>query len=266
MKHLKNPTTREIPMRKIKEICLALRSAFAICFYLCFLSFPITVNAGAYQTSTPSSAQASDSESPLIALGPITALDTLNGSISINGQVIIFDDQTVTGTTESIAFGLGGTSLLSAGDYVIVTGELMDPGLSLATDVLLLDEAYVAGDSEAYLRVLTDQNNSTEGKVYSGDTTIDYSPALYSNSLDQWVEGTEVEFYGNAYENYFLAVDALAANESSQTQAIRGSGVRAIRGSGVRAIRGSGVRAIRGSGVRAIRGSGVRSDANSGTT
>jgi len=206
---------------------------------------------------------------PLLAIGPITAIDREKGTVTVNGQSFTTDSQTGIYLQPT---NLGDTDNLLEQDYVAIYGEIMDPGFSLATVISELPEEYVPGSSEVYLQLALDSNDSTKAIAASGQTVIDYSAALAKNDLVGTMPGDVVEFYGLAYGELFFATEAYAFDSvlndnfisSSSASAQRGSGVRAQRGSGVRAQRGSGVRAQRGSGVRAQRGSGVRAQRGSG--
>ena len=107
-------------MKMIKEISQAPRTALAICFYLSFLSFPTFVSAGSYQTSiTPSNQEVHlDAQIPLLAVGPISTLDASNGVISVNGQMIVYDDQTQTNSAEASELSVCKFSIRSATDVI----------------------------------------------------------------------------------------------------------------------------------------------------
>jgi hypothetical protein len=203
----------------------------------------------------------SEDETPLLVIGQISNIHLDTNTLTINGQSILLDSQTTTESSGGVSYGLAGLNKLFIGDHVAVSGELMDPGLSLATTIIIFDDSYAAGDSTAYLRAIIDSFDASTATAKSGSSSIELSSTEASNIS----AGSEIEVFGSAYGTTFIA-NTLSnlSNTEAGLLAIRGSGVRAIRGSGVRAIRGSGVRAIRGSGVRAIRGSGVRAIRGSG--
>jgi len=217
-----------------------------------------------------------DDEIPLLAIGPVGAIDAAKGTITVNGQTYVADGQTGvyllgnSAPAETPESGPLGT--LAINDHVAVYGEMMDAGLGLATIISQMPGDYVEGATGAYVRIKLLSNDATTAIATSGETVIDYTAALATGNLQDAKAGDILELYGLAYgESFYATAGSLAqieyielSGEESASLAIRGSGVRAIRGSGVRAIRGSGVRAIRGSGVRAIRGSGVRAIRGSG--
>jgi hypothetical protein len=214
----------------------------------------------------------SSDDVPLLAIGAISSVDDSLGHVIVNGQTIIFDSQTIVEGSDATTAGLAGIRQLTVGDHVAIAGEIVDPGTSLATLVLQLEESYVAGDSPAYLRAIIDEISPSTAIAESGSSIIDLSSA----SPEELSLGTEAEFFGFAYDNTFVASASASVQRirGSGVRRIRGSGVRRIRGSGVREledaavqrIRGSGVRRIRGSGVRRIRGSGVRSNSNTSSS
>jgi hypothetical protein len=203
-------------------------------------------------------------ELPLVAMGPAVYSDS---KLTVNGQTIIRDGQTTIAAEDGAR-----PSRIRQGDYIAVTGDIMESGISLATTILVLNEEYVDGASPTYLRAIID-DVSDSGIARSANSQVDFTPSLSQTDLTNISSGNVVEFVGFNANDLMVATTTVslgttpAMNDGrlgSSVTAIRGSGVRAIRGSGVRAIRGSGVRAIRGSGVRAIRGSGVRAIRGSG--
>jgi hypothetical protein len=194
-------------------------------------------------------------ETPLLAIGQVTTIDTTNNTAQVNGQTILLDSQSQVTSTSNISYGIGA---LEIGDHVAVSGDLVDPGFSLATNIIVFDDTYVAGDSSAYARVLIDSLDESIAKATSGSTSID----LVNVDSSEVLAGIELEAFGSAYGNTFsaesISILSLADEGESNLQKIRASGVRKIRASGVRKIRASGVRKIRASGVRKIRASGVR--------
>jgi hypothetical protein len=194
-------------------------------------------------------------ETPLLAIGQVTAIDTINNTAQVNGQTILLDAQSQITSASNISYGI---DALQTGDHVAVSGDLVDLGFSLATNIIIFDDTYVAGDSSAYVRVLIDSLDETTVKATSGSTSID----LVNVDRPKVLAGIELEAFGSAYGNICsaesISILSLADEEESNLQKIRASGVRKIRASGVRKIRASGVRKIRASGVRKIRASGVR--------
>ena len=203
---------------------------------------------------------------PLIAIGPISKIDLASNTITVNGQRLIFDSQTSTHTDGSSSQGIAGLALLNTTDYVQIGGDVMDPGLSLATSVEVLNESYVEGSSAAYVRAIIGKHASSIGHAYSGQSVIDYTSALSTSLLSNFSENDVVEFAGTSVGGTFLASSTTSISENySCVTAGRGSGTRAGRGSGTRAGRGSGTRADDESGVLAGRGSGTRAGRGSGT-
>ncbi len=192
---------------------------------------------------------------PLLAVGPISNIDAENNTFSINGQLFITDAQTEVADQTSV------------GDYVAVGGEIMNPGISLATTVVAIDDDYIAGASPAYIRVIIENIEPALARATSGASKLDYSASLHADVTIS--QNEEVEFFGSAFGDHFFAFTVTThsttpSNGQSNLQNIRGSGLRNIRGSGLRNIRGSGLRNIRGSGLRNIRGSGLRNIRGSG--
>jgi hypothetical protein len=218
---------------------------------LLLLGFSPLAVSGIHQTNS----ETIDYDIPLLAIGPISNIDAENGSILVNGQLFITDSQTKISNQTAV------------GDYVAVGGEIMHPGVSLATEVITLDDAYTAGASPAYIRAIIENNDPSLALATSGISKLDYSAALHADVLIS--QNEEVEFIGHAFGNSFFAsavtiLGTASAGGQSDLQNIRGSGLRNIRGSGLRNIRGSGLRNIRGSGLRNIRGSGLRNIRGSG--
>ena len=215
--------------------------------------------------ATAASGIESIDELPLVALGQLSHKD---GAIEVNGQKIIRDSATIVAKESD-----GRTARLRQGDYVAVAGDVVEPGKSLATSIIILNEEYVDGASPTYVRAEIDRATS-DGFAYSANSKIDLTPSMHEGgSSSGFSTGDIAEFSGISVDGLLLASAATSLTRSasvtsgrlgSSVRGIRGSGVRGIRGSGVRGIRGSGVRGIRGSGVRGIRGSGVRGIRGSG--
>ena len=189
---------------------------------------------------------------PLIGVGVVQEIDLENSTVVVNGQKIVVDLATELQSSDTTHYGYLSLGELKPADYIAVYGEVMDPGLSLATIITVVNSEYSQGASPAYIKAIVNDADASSATANSGSTVIDFSSSLHSMTDTELSGGDIVEFFGTAVDSLVSAtyVRKTSGQSSSAVQAIRGSGVRAIRGSGVRAIRGSGVRAIRGSGVR----------------
>ncbi len=207
----------------------------------------------AYAGPTGTDIVATD-EIPLLAVGPVSEIDTAAGTLTVNGQVFVVDSQTGVYLLEASSAGTepaanDSPETLQAQDQVAIYGEMMDAGLGLATVISEIPEDYVAGSTTAYIRVEIGADDANTGVALSGDTVIDYTAVLAAADFPEVTSGDVLEFYGLAYGEHFYATEGYPTDLASDDDT-DGSSALAIRGSGVRAIRGSGVRAIRGSGVR----------------
>jgi hypothetical protein len=246
---------------------------------LCTLS--MTSIAGVSETETQ------DHNIPLLALGPITAIDAENATIVVNGQRYIFDSQSSIFLPSSSGqlvelSGSNALSSLKTGSLITVHGELIESGIGLATIATVVDGVFVDGASEAYVKIIVDESRNSVGQVTSGGLVVDYTAALSNaaSDLSSLKAGDRVDFIGTLHDNVLYASSTSPANNSnvsgtrgSGTRGTRGSGTRGTRGSGTRAAdfsdldgtRGSGTRGTRGSGTRGTRGSGTRGTRGSGT-
>ena len=165
---------------------------------------------------------------PLVAIGEADVSSLGTYSLSVNGQKFVFDDHTVTAIENSTKSGNGpsGARLIRDGDYVAVSGELMDPGVTLATTIIILDEAYVDGASPTYVRAIIDGVDSS-GYAYSRDSAVDYTASLYETQSIQ--PGDVVEFEGVSVEGVMLATSTLSGQRSSGLRGQRSSGLRGQR-------------------------------------
>jgi len=189
---------------------------------------------------------------PLVALGPISSIDNASGTIQILGQVVQVDSVTRTIIIEGkldTASGLSGLALLSAGDYIAVAGEVMDPGQHLGTVLVRMPTPYVEGATPVYVRTIVESVEHEIAHVSAGDTSINFGAALYDGVLLNLDQGSVVEFFGTTAADH-TTVNATAGNIISGATGLKGSGVRGLKGSGVRGLKGSGVRGLKGSGVR----------------
>ena len=224
-----------------------------ICICLIALVTPISAYSGV--TEIKQIEPITISESELLAIGAISAIDTEKMTLEVNGQTFIVDPvtETIPNDASTPLKGPAGLLPLAPGDYVAVAGEMMDPGKSLATTIVKFNESYVDGASQAFVRVEVDGVLKQTGYVTSGKSVIDYTAALYEYSLAE-VELTAIaEFYGTTLQGAFIATQGriVAIDEENEIgQTANDSGIRAGRGSGIRAGRGSGIRAGRGSGIR----------------
>jgi len=203
---------------------------------------------------------------PLVALGPVSSIDYASGTIGILGQVVVVDSVTQTLDLEGnldTANGLAGLTLLSAGDYIAVAGEVMDPGQHLGTVLIRMPTPYVDGATPVYVRTIVESVDQEIANISAGETSINFGAALYDSALFDVDQGSVVEFVGTTAADY-TAVNATSGNIISSANGLKGSGVRGLKGSGVRGLKGSGVRGLKGSGVRGLKGSGVRGLKGSG--
>ena len=217
-------------------------------------------------------------EPPLVAIGSTRVLN-LEGhaTLTINGQQVVFDDQTLvfaSGPDSDNSNTTSGKASLRDGDYLYVFGELIQPGILLATEVYVSDEEYIEGVSRTYMKAILDRTETSVGVAYSGDSIIDYNRALHSDELSSLGNGNVIEILGTSFGSNFFAdsgrildtneyaADSLSLESLALGQ--RGSGIRGQRGSGIRGQRGSGIRGQRGSGIRGQRGSGIRGQRGSG--
>ena len=196
-------------------------------------------------------------ETPLLAVGPALITNTDGLVLSVNGQRIIYDSQTITAIENSSSSdtGFAGIELIQAGDYLVVAGELMGPGTSLATTIVVLDEVYTDGASPTYLRVIVDAISS-DGYAFSDATSVDYTGTLYSNELAGLAVGDVVEFSGVNSEGVLVALEGYLGDRDGG--AVIDSNILGQRHSGIRGQRHSGLRGQRHSGVRGQRHSGLR--------
>jgi len=215
-------------------------------------------------------------KAPLVAAGPISAIDFKNNYIVVHGQQFVLDAVSQVSTTSQNYESSRPSSLadLAIDDYVAITGDVVAPGIALATDIILLSENYVEGASFAFIAGFASDIDKQRGLARIGNTVVDYTGALFASSLEQLDSSSIVEFKGTSYGNSFFATSGTidgsqsisAEVESSVSRAGRGSGIRrAGRGSGIRAEDDSALsRAGRGSGIRrAGRGSGIRAEDDS---
>jgi hypothetical protein len=210
---------------------------------------------------------------PLVAIGASKIIHSdKQDALTVNGQQIIFDDQSaivfINPDSDKAPTAIDS---IQNGDQIIVYGELVGPGILLATEVVVTGDKHVEGASQTYLRAIVEHTGDI-GIAYSGNTIIDYTGTLSSDNLSQIKPGDVVEVHGTSFDSYFLAEAgylvgsslSTTANNSSAILGQRGSGIRGQRGSGIRGQRGSGIRGQRGSGIRGQRGSGIRGQRGSG--
>ncbi len=138
---------------------------------------------------------------PLVAVAPIDNITIDNSMISVNGQDVIFDEQTVLLTRNNTGqfitlTGLDAIKNLAVGNYIAIAGELIDPGQQLATIVIQLNVPYVDGASPIFLSAILNYVSQNVGEARSGKSTIIYSGALHDRRLLRTEVGDIVEFYG----------------------------------------------------------------------
>jgi hypothetical protein len=98
-----------------------------------------------------------------------------------------------------------------------------------------------------------------------GELSLDYSPALSSNSTFSPIVGQFIEFTGTQPALGGVALLASVQGiHGSGLQGIHGSGLQGIHGSGLQGIHGSGLQGIHGSGLQGIHGSGLQGIHGSG--
>ncbi len=187
---------------------------------------------------------------PLVAIGPVSYKDS---RLTVNGQAIIRDGETTIEAEDGSPH-----ARLRQGDYVAVTGDLMEPGRALATAIVVLDEEYVEGASPTYLRAII-ESTSSSGVAYSAGSQVDFTPSLFQTELANIAQGDIAEFIGFNSDQLLVATEGgLVDTDGSMNAGLLGSSVQGIRTSGTRGIRTSGTRGIRTSGTRGIRTSGTR--------
>ena len=164
-----------------------------------------------------SASSAINDEAPLVALGPAVISDaTGTVKLSINGQDIVFDAATLTstesGSTE--APGYDGVELLNSGQYVAVFGDNIEPGASLATDIIILEDTFVEGASKAYVQAIINDVTSA-GYAFSDETTIDFTGTLYDGALQNLSAGDIVSVLGTSANGVIIATSGVIAANSS---------------------------------------------------
>ena len=187
---------------------------------------------------------------PLVAMGPA---DVSGATLSVNDQRILYDGQTVTVIQAINAEGVLettntiGVTRISDGDYVAIAGELIEPGVTLATAIIVLAEEYTEGASQTYVRSIISATDDA-GFAFSGDSAIDYNGTLHTDELGALSPGDVVEFVGTETENVFVAnTGNLAGRTGGASVDSNLTGIRA--GGSLRGIRAGGsLRGIRAGG------------------
>ncbi|MCC5870665.1 MAG: hypothetical protein JJU27_19370, partial [Gammaproteobacteria bacterium] len=104
-----------------------------------------------------------------VALGPVTAIDSGSGSVTVLGQSFSIGRNTL---------GAGWSSgRINIGDYVFAVGIQSDSGVGTALLARLNDD-YVPGASTVFLQAPVEFLDVTTGFAESGDLLVDYTPAL----------------------------------------------------------------------------------------
>jgi hypothetical protein len=141
---------------------------------------------------------------PVVAIGPISKVSAKSNVISVLGQNIILDDQTLTISIKNGAatptIHKNSLNSLNEGDYIVVAGEVMDSGNSLGTILIKLATSFVDGSSPVYVRGALSSVSPTISAANSGKTEIDYSSALYEDGLFDATVGSIVEFFATHRE------------------------------------------------------------------
>ena len=120
-------------------------------------------------------------------------------------------------------------SALAVGDYVVAAGR--SGKLSL---LLRIGSSYVPGASPIAARGQITAVNFSVASLSIGDLSLDYSPALSSNSGFSPGVGQFIQFTGT--QPAFGGIALLTS-----IQGIHGSGLQGIHGSGLQGIHGSGL-------------------------
>jgi hypothetical protein len=230
------------------------KMAFALTFCIAVASWPLKGLATPNSSNNYSIVTNQGVEdTPLLAIGQLSSINKEESLIQVNGQLFLLDLESEVETSTGISKDLDEANL-SVGDHVAITGELIEPGLSLSTSVIVFDDTFVAGGSTSYLRAIVGSYDTSTAIAKSGYSVIELS-GISGASIEV---GSEIEVFGSAYGSTFVSNELLALTTTSSTQRINGTGVRRINGTGVRRINGTGVRRINGTGVRRINGTGVR--------
>ncbi|MCP4832266.1 MAG: hypothetical protein GY886_08665, partial [Gammaproteobacteria bacterium] len=208
---------------------------------------------------------------PLLAVGQVTDIDSKNSTISVNGLNFIIDD--VSTLYDSATSTVNPTNIISTGEYVSIAGEMIDPGVGLATLIQRIPTTYVPGSSYSYSRIIVENIDTTFGTITSGNATIDFQNALFNPNLSGLTKGDVAEFIGfttGTIDNNLIALSGkeilspLEINQLKGLRGQRGTGLRGQRGTGLRGQRGTGLRGQRGTGLRGQRGTGLRGQRGTG--
>ena len=141
----------------------------------------------------------------LLAIGA-ASVNAENGALSVIGQQIVLDD-----VTEVINLATGGGTLPN-GARVAVSGELMDAGQILATEIVVLSDEFVHGADSVYLKTIVESADSATANAQSGATSIDYSAALGSSATFNPTQGDVAEFAGITSADFPARVYAQTAD------------------------------------------------------
>jgi hypothetical protein len=160
------------------------------------------------------SRNAASSSPNLLVLGPVSSIDPNAGTVTILGQTIVVTNSTMTVSLEggqpSISVGLDKIAL-TKNDYVGIGGQLTARGVIIASVIVRLQHAYVAGASPSYIRGIIDKSNNSLATVSIGTLTVDYGSVLYDPEFLAITDGSVVEFIGftdNTNESFY----AVSAN------------------------------------------------------
>jgi hypothetical protein len=139
---------------------------------------------------------------PLSAIGTISNISVASGTIKILGQDILIDDQTIfidlneNSGSPLVSKGSAGINSLQEGNYIVIAGEYMDPGRHLGTVVIKVSEHSNAGNSIAYLRSKFVADSGLTGSGKSGNSSVDYTAAMYNPELTTISTNDAVEYFG----------------------------------------------------------------------
>ncbi len=133
-------------------------------------------------------------------LGPVSSIDQANGSITVLGQHIFTDGQTVFAPGPSVS----SQAELTEGDIIEVSGLTNADGSIEATRITLLSAASV----QEY-QITGQVSHVTAGTFQINDLTIDYSQARGMGRMNSPQDGQVVQAMGNLDSNNILVATAM---------------------------------------------------------
>ena len=141
-------------------------------------------------------------EIPLVAIGAIANTAAKEGFVTVLGQEVVIDSHTLTIAVDdetglpTKSIGLDGIRQVQDGDYVVVAGELIEPGRQLATIIIKIPMRFEANDSIVYLRSKFSKDSAKEGNGYAGNSSVDFSGTLYNPTLATTSSDDAIEYFG----------------------------------------------------------------------